>query len=67
MTERRVHPCVGCGSVYTPDAWRALQPIQTLGAAELRPHVVAWPVGREVEVRACRTCGRTMARLAPAG
>jgi hypothetical protein len=64
---RRSIPCTGCGSVYTADAWRALATIETLGEAELRPHVVAWPKGRDVEVRACGRCGRTIARLSPAG
>jgi len=60
-------PCTGCGSVYSTDSWRALARVRTLGEADLRPHVVAWPKGRDIEVRSCSSCGRGIARLAPAG
>ena len=57
-----------CGCVYGEDAWRRLAKIHTLSGDDVRGYVVAWPKGRVVEVRACRTCGRPLARtLTPRG
>ena len=54
--------CGTCGQTYRVDAWRGLPRIRTLSGAEVHRHVVAWPEGRVVEVRACRMCGQSMAR-----
>jgi hypothetical protein len=56
--------CVGCGQAYAIDTWRDLARICTLDGDDVHRHVVAWPEGRVVEVRACRTCGQSMARTA---
>jgi hypothetical protein len=58
-------PCAGCGQIYSAEAWAGLPAVQTLDDAEVRTHVVAWPTGRGVEVRACKRCGRRLARLTP--
>jgi hypothetical protein len=57
--------CGGCGREYGIDAWRSLTAIRTMSQRELCPYVVAWPTGRSVEVRTCRTCGRAIARVRP--
>lgn len=54
--------CAICGQSYRVDAWRRLPQIRTLSGTDVHPYVVAWPEGRVVEVRACRTCGQSMAR-----
>jgi hypothetical protein len=58
--------CAVCGQSYRADAWRRLPRIRTLSGTDVHPYVVAWPEGRVVEVRACRTCGQSMARTADA-
>jgi hypothetical protein len=62
--EEGVLRCGACGQEYGGDAWRGLPRICTLGFADVRRFVVDWPEGRIVEVRACRTCGQSMARTA---
>jgi hypothetical protein len=57
--------CGGCGTLYTGASFRTLDAVETLGEVDIRRHVVAWPEGRAVEVRACRCCGHPMARLGP--
>ncbi len=63
MASRRVTPCGGCGQSYDAAAWTSLDPVGTLAPDEVRPHVVAWPEPRIIEVRACRRCGRSLARF----
>ena len=62
MKEAQSHRCAGCSRGYAASAWRELPQICTLGGADIAPFVVWWPAGRVVEVRACRSCGRPMAR-----
>jgi hypothetical protein len=56
--------CAVCGQEYLGEAWRGLPRICTLSGDDVHRHVVAWPEGRVVEVRACQTCGQSMARTA---
>jgi hypothetical protein len=56
--------CLGCGRRYAMDAWRALPAVSTLSGADVRQHLLDWPPGWRVEVRACGGCGRRMARTA---
>ncbi len=53
--------CVGCGRHYATEAWRALPAVSTLSGADVGRHLLDWPAGWHVEVRAC-ACGRTMGR-----
>ncbi len=54
--------CIRCGRTYSTDAWRALPEVRTLSGTDLVAHVVSWPPDCLVEVRACHTCGRRIAR-----
>jgi hypothetical protein len=54
--------CAGCGH---KSAWRELPAVATLTARDVNAYVLDWPPGTVVEVRACRSCGRTLARSAP--
>jgi hypothetical protein len=55
--------CISCGERYSNGSWRALGQVKTLGLEEIGQHVVAWPAGHVVEVRACVRCGRALACL----
>jgi RNA polymerase subunit RPABC4/transcription elongation factor Spt4 len=54
--------CAGCRSAYSRGEWLGLSIVDTLTSRELRPYVLAWEEVRVIEVRACATCGRSMAR-----
>ena len=54
--------CGGCGHAHSVSAWRALPKVRTLTGADVHPHVIAWPNGCQIEVRACGGCGRSIAR-----
>ena len=56
--------CVQCGLVYTRAAFFELATVRTLEAAELGHHVSGWPSHRRIEVRACKSCKRPIARTA---
>lgn len=56
--------CPGCGRRYAIEAWRALPAVSTLSGADVGRHLLEWPAGWRVEVRACGGCGRRMARTA---
>ena len=56
--------CLGCGRRYATEAWRALPAVSTLSGADVGRHLLDWPAGWRVEVRACGGCGRKMARTA---
>jgi hypothetical protein len=51
--------CATCGDA---SVWRDLPALTTLSASEVNAHVIGWPAGAVVEVRACRRCGRRLAR-----
>jgi hypothetical protein len=54
--------CGGCRSGYSQGEWLALSIVDTLTSRELLHCVIAWEAARVIEVRACATCGRSMAR-----
>jgi hypothetical protein len=54
--------CAGCRCAYSALAWSELAVVSTLTTRELRAYVVEWDERRVIEVRACATCGRAMAR-----
>jgi hypothetical protein len=54
--------CIGCGHDYAPQAWSELPKVRTLTSHDVHAYVVAWPPDRLVEVRACCSCGRRIAR-----
>jgi hypothetical protein len=58
---RATQRCV-CGLSYSPRAWSELERLETLAADALGRHILGWPEGAVIEVRACRACGRRMAR-----
>jgi hypothetical protein len=55
--------CGKCGARYERAAFSDLAPVQTLGSNELADHVVHWPDGIKVDVRACARCQTPIARL----
>jgi hypothetical protein len=55
---------MGCGHDYALSAWSELPKVHTLTSHDVHAYVVAWPSDRLVEVRACRSCGRRIARTA---
>ena len=59
--------CSMCRADYTGEAYAALAPVATLDAEDVEKHVVVWPAGRVVEIRACARCGHRLARLAESG
>jgi hypothetical protein len=67
MKEAQSHRCAGCSRGYAASAWRDLPQICTLDGADVAPFVVSWPAGCVVEVRACRSCGRPIARTVTRG
>jgi hypothetical protein len=66
---RRSVRCVSCHQSYSAEDWRALGEVKTLGREEISRHVVTWPEGYVVEVRACVRCGRALPwlRATPSG
>ena len=54
--------CGGCGHACPLVEWRALPVVRTMSRVEVGAYVVRWPAECHVEVRACRACGRTIAR-----
>jgi hypothetical protein len=62
MTPFRDVVCAGCRSGYSRGEWLALSIVDTLTSRELSHYVIAWEDARVIEVRACATCGRSMAR-----
>jgi len=49
---------------YEPARFADLVPVRQLVSTELAEHVVHWPDGVIVDVRACATCQGPIARLA---
>lgn len=64
MSTRR---CGRCGVRYGAETFVGLRAVRVLGPEEVAPHVVRWPDGVVVDVRACARCDAPIARLAPAG
>jgi hypothetical protein len=65
--ERRdVVQCARCGHACAVATWRALPRQHALTRADLAGVVTEWPSGMTVEVRACASCGRPMARAVAA-
>jgi hypothetical protein len=62
MSPLREVICAGCRSAFTRDEWAALSIVNTLTRRELELYVLAWEDARVIEVRACATCGRCIAR-----
>jgi hypothetical protein len=54
--------CGACRRAYSFIAWSSLAVVRTLTSHELRAYVSTWEDARVIEVRACATCGRSMAR-----
>jgi hypothetical protein len=55
--------CGRCGADYEPSVFAALAPVSTFGGDDLVDHVVHWPAGVLVDVRACARCNSPIARL----
>ena len=55
--------CGRCRRSYSRRAWQDLAKLRTLSADEVHRHVVDWRDERVIEVRACTSCGRSMARM----
>jgi len=55
--------CGRCGADYSLPDFTNLAPIQSFGSEELAAHVVSWPEGIIVDVRACARCKTPIARL----
>jgi hypothetical protein len=53
--------CFVCGTSYRDEQWRGLRLFDRISAREVRRLVLNWPESLCVEVRLCRTCGRTIA------
>ncbi len=54
--------CAGCRSAFTREEWAALSIVDTLTSRELGLYVLGWEAARVIEIRACATCGRCIAR-----
>jgi hypothetical protein len=55
--------CGRCGASYDLPTFRALAAVRVLGEGDVAPHVVRWPAGATVDVRACSSCACPIARL----
>jgi hypothetical protein len=55
--------CGRCGADYEPGRFADLAPVQTFAGNDLADHVVHWPDGVVVDVRACARCKSPIARL----
>jgi hypothetical protein len=55
--------CGRCGADYEPAVFADLAPVSTLGGSDLAEHVIHWPAGMIVDVRACARCKTPIARL----
>jgi ribosomal protein S27E len=53
--------CGTCGTTYGEAAWRLLRVAERIEAPRVRRLVSRWPEGHFVEVRDCRSCGKTIA------
>jgi len=62
-TSSRRCRCGRCGTDYDAAVFADLAPVKTLGGADLADHVVHWPDGVVVDVRACARCQTPIARL----
>lgn len=62
-TAMKTFRCIHCGLVYSHDAWTELATVRTLARDEVHAHVVQWPSNATIEVRACRSCQKPMARV----
>lgn len=58
--------CGRCGADYEAARFADLVPVRTFAGAELTEHVVHWPDGVVVDVRACARCQTPIARLSRA-
>ena len=55
-------PCAACAESLSEAAWLGLPLAHTITPATILQHVSTWPADALVEVRSCRSCGRSIAR-----
>ena len=58
--------CGRCGARYEHAAFLALALVERLDGEAIAGHVVHWPDGTKIDVRACERCQTPIARLAHA-
>ncbi len=54
--------CGACLRAYSRSDWEVLPLVHSLSGREVGRILVGWHEARAVEVRACRGCGRAIAR-----
>ena len=55
--------CGRCGTRYEHAAFLALALVERLEGEAIAEHVVHWPDGAKIDVRACERCQTPIARL----
>jgi Zn ribbon nucleic-acid-binding protein len=61
-TATELAKCAACARDITMACWQELPLIETIEGATILQHVSVWPDDKAIEVRACRDCGRSIAR-----
>jgi hypothetical protein len=54
--------CGGCSRAYDLHDWLALPLAGVLTGEAIAAHVLKWPRGVRIEIRACARCGKAIAR-----
>lgn len=63
MKEVKTHRCGRCGTRYEHGAFGALALVERLEGTTIAEHVVQWPDGTTIDVRACSRCQGPIARM----
>lgn len=61
-TATELAKCAACARELTLACWQELPLIEMIESATILQNVSVWPADKEIEVRACRDCGRAIAR-----